>query len=48
LPLFWTKLRQNDKIKAQNDKTMYVRAVQAYWSQVDGNCVIPGLLEDKV
>jgi len=22
--------------------------VQAYWSQVDGNCVIPGLLEDKV
>ncbi len=22
--------------------------VQAYWSQSDGNCVIPGLLEDKV
>ncbi len=22
--------------------------VQAYWSQFDGNCVIPGLLEDKM
>jgi len=31
-----------------NSDTLNGVKVQAYWSQSDGNCVIPGLLEDKV
>ncbi len=36
-----------DVCENYNDVLNGVR-VQSYWSQADGNCVIPGLLEDKV
>ncbi|MGZ3630400.1 MAG: hypothetical protein ACXWPS_04365 [Ktedonobacteraceae bacterium] len=44
-PKSWHEI--GDVCQGNSDMLNGVR-VQAYWSQTDGNCVIPGLLEDKV
>jgi len=44
-PHSWHEI--GDVCEGNSDVLNGVR-VQAYWSQSDGNCVIPGLLEDKV
>ena len=44
-PNSWHEI--GDVCEGNSDMLNGVR-VQAYWSQSDGNCVIPGLLEDKV